>query len=168
MLVGRPLSTLSQSREVKARSSFRLTIARSPSTETLKSEISAAARASEAERRRKKRQRSATVALIGCPSLALRAMLSAMTGKPNPVRPLASNKRVRHDYEVLDTFEAGLELTGTEVKAARNGKIQLKDSYVDFRDGQAFLVGAHISQYSHGNRENHQPERPRRVLLNKR
>jgi SsrA-binding protein len=95
-------------------------------------------------------------------------MLSAMTGKPNPVRPLASNKRVRHDYEVLDTFEAGLELTGTEVKAARNGKIQLKDSYVDFRDGQAFLVGAHISQYSHGNRENHEPERPRRLLLKKR
>lgn len=95
-------------------------------------------------------------------------MLSAMSGKPNPIRPLASNKRVRHDYEVLDTFEAGLELTGTEVKAARNGKIQLKDSYVDFRDGEAFLVGAHISHYSHGNRENHEPERPRRLLLKKR
>lgn len=95
-------------------------------------------------------------------------MLSAMSGKPEAIRPLASNKRVRHDYEVLDTFEAGLELTGTEVKAARNGKIQLKDSYVEFRDGQAFLVGAHISHYSHGNRENHEPERPRRLLLKKR
>jgi len=95
-------------------------------------------------------------------------MLSAMSGKPIPIRALATNKRVRHDYEVLDTFEAGLELTGTEVKAARNGKVQLKDSYVDFRDGQAFLVGAHISQYSHGNRENHEPERPRRLLLKKR
>ena len=91
-----------------------------------------------------------------------------MTGKPTPVRSLATNKRVRHDYEVLDTFEAGMELSGTEVKAARNGKVQLKDSYVDFRDGQAFLVGAHISHYSHGNRENHEPERPRRLLLKKR
>jgi SsrA-binding protein len=91
-----------------------------------------------------------------------------MTGKPIPVRPLATNKRARHDYEVLDTFEAGMELSGTEVKAARNGKVQLKDSYVEFRDGQAYLVGAHISHYSHGNRENHEPERPRRLLLKKR
>jgi SsrA-binding protein len=91
-----------------------------------------------------------------------------MTGKPTPVRSLATNKRVRHDYEVLDTFEAGMELSGTEVKAARNGKVQLKDSYVEFRGGQAYLVGAHISHYSHGNRENHEPERPRRLLLKKR
>jgi SsrA-binding protein len=91
-----------------------------------------------------------------------------MTGKPIPVRSLATNKRVRHDYEVLDTFEAGMELSGTEVKAARNGKVQLKDSYVEFRGGQAYLVGAHISHYSHGNRENHEPERPRRLLLKKR
>jgi SsrA-binding protein len=91
-----------------------------------------------------------------------------MTGKPTPVRALATNKRVRHDYEVLDTFEAGMELSGTEVKAARNGKVQLKDSYVEFRGGQAYLVGAHISHYSHGNRENHEPERPRRLLLKKR
>jgi SsrA-binding protein len=91
-----------------------------------------------------------------------------MSGKPIPVRALATNKRVRHDYEVLDTFEAGLELSGTEVKAARSGKVQLKDSYVEFRGGQAFLVGAHISHYSHGNRENHEPERPRRLLLKKR
>ena len=91
-----------------------------------------------------------------------------MTGKAPPVRSLATNKRVRHDYEVLDTFEAGMELSGTEVKAARNGKVQLKDSYVEFRGGQAYLVGAHISHYSHGNRENHEPERPRRLLLKKR
>ncbi len=91
-----------------------------------------------------------------------------MSGKPIPVRALATNKRVRHDYEVLDTFEAGMELSGTEVKAARSGKVQLKDSYVEFRGGQAFLVGAHISHYSHGNRENHEPERPRRLLLKKR
>jgi SsrA-binding protein len=69
---------------------------------------------------------------------------------------------------VLERFEAGIELSGTEVKSVRTGKVQLKDSYVDFRDGQAFLVGAHISPYSHGNRENHDPERPRRLLLKKR
>jgi SsrA-binding protein len=91
-----------------------------------------------------------------------------MSAKSAPTRPLATNKRARHDYEILDSFEAGMELTGTEVKAARSGKVQLKDSYVEFRDGQAYLVGAHISHYSHGNRENHEPERPRRLLLKKR
>ena len=90
------------------------------------------------------------------------------TKAKDAVRPLASNKRARHDYHVLETFEAGIQLAGTEVKAARAGKVQLKDSYVEFRDGQAFLVGAHISPYSHGNRENHEPERPRQLLLKKR
>lgn len=81
---------------------------------------------------------------------------------------LASNRRARYDYQVLETFEAGLELTGTEVKAAREGRVQLKDSYVEVRDGQAWLVGAHISPYSHGNRQNHPPERDRRLLLHRR
>jgi SsrA-binding protein len=90
-------------------------------------------------------------------------------GKPAPGKTqLASNKRARHDYEILETFEAGLELVGTEVKAARAGKVQLKDSYVEVRNGQAFLVGAHISHYSHGNRQNHAPERDRRLLLSRR
>jgi SsrA-binding protein len=84
------------------------------------------------------------------------------------VKPLAANRRARHDFEILETFEAGLVLSGTEVKAARSGKVQLKDSHVDFKDGQAFLVGVHISPYSHGNRENHEPERPRRLLLKRR
>jgi SsrA-binding protein len=84
------------------------------------------------------------------------------------VKPLAANRRARHDFEILETFEAGLVLSGTEVKAARSGKVQLKDSYVDFQNGQAFLVGVHISPYSHGNRENHEPERPRRLLLKRR
>lgn len=86
---------------------------------------------------------------------------------PN-IRPLASNRRARHDYHILETFEAGLELTGTEVKSARQGKVQLKDSFVEFRNSEAFLVGAHISPYSHGNRENHDPERSRRLLLSRR
>ncbi len=81
---------------------------------------------------------------------------------------LATNRRARHDYEILDTFEAGLVLVGTEVKSIRNGKIQLKDSYVEVRDGEAWLVGAHVGPYSHGNRQNHDPERPRKLLLHRR
>jgi SsrA-binding protein len=83
------------------------------------------------------------------------------------VQPLASNRKARHDYEVLETVEAGLQLGGTEVKSARGGRVQLKDAYVDFRDGQAFLVGVHISAYTHGNRENHEPERSRKLLLHR-
>ncbi|HEX2162766.1 MAG TPA: SsrA-binding protein SmpB [Thermoanaerobaculia bacterium] len=81
---------------------------------------------------------------------------------------LASNRRARHDYTILETFEAGLDLQGTEVKAARAGKVQLKDSYVEVRGGQAWLVGAHISPYSHGTHGNHDPERDRRLLLHRR
>jgi SsrA-binding protein len=92
-----------------------------------------------------------------------------MTAKAKPdQRTLASNKRARHDYHILETVEAGIQLSGTEVKSARSGKVQLKDSYIEFKDGQAFLVGAHISPYSHGNRENHEPEQVRRLLLRKR
>jgi SsrA-binding protein len=90
------------------------------------------------------------------------------TQAKDAVRPLASNKRARHDYHVLETYEAGIKLSGTEVKAVRAGKVQLKDSYIEFKDGQAFLVGAHISPYSHGNRENHEPEAVRKLLLKKR
>ena len=90
-------------------------------------------------------------------------------GTAEPVRrELASNRRARHDYEILETIEAGIQLSGTEVKAARTGKVQLKDSFVEIRDGQAWLVNAHISPYSHGNRENHPAERDRRLLLKKR
>ncbi len=65
-------------------------------------------------------------------------------------------------------MEAGIALKGTEVKSVRAGKVQLKDSYVEVRDGDAYLVGAHIAPYSHGNIVNHDPERPRRLLLNRR
>lgn len=88
--------------------------------------------------------------------------------RPRPVRPLAGNRRVRYEYHVLESVEAGLALLGTEVKAARSGAVQLRDSYVEFRDGQAFLVGAHISPYTHGNRENHLPDRERKLLLRRR
>jgi len=92
-----------------------------------------------------------------------------MAAKPKDgARPLASNKRARHDYHVLETYEAGIQLAGTEVKSVREGRVQLKDSYVEFKDGQAWLVGAHVSPYSHGNRENRDPERIRKLLLKKR
>ncbi|MEM7482626.1 MAG: SsrA-binding protein SmpB [Acidobacteriota bacterium] len=81
---------------------------------------------------------------------------------------LARNRRALHDYEVLETFEAGMVLAGTEVKAARDGKVQLKDAYVDVRNGEAWLVGAHISPYSHGNRQNHPADRDRKLLLSRR
>lgn len=84
------------------------------------------------------------------------------------IRVLARNRRARHDYEILETFEAGMALSGTEVKSAREGRIQLKDSYVEIRDGEGWLVGAHISPYSHGNLMNHDPERPRKLLLKRR
>src|SRR5262245_33217014 len=90
------------------------------------------------------------------------------TKAKDALRPLASNKRARHDYHVLETFEAGIQLSGTEVKSVREGRVQLKDSYVEFKDGQAYLVGAHVSPYSHGNRENRDPERVRKLLLKRR
>ena len=89
-------------------------------------------------------------------------------GEPQGVKVLARNKKARHDYHILETYEAGMALTGPEVKSVREGKIQLKESYVEVRDGQAWLVGAHISPYSHGNRANPDPERPRKLLLHRR
>ena len=91
------------------------------------------------------------------------------TGKSDSGEKLiASNKRAFHEYHVLDKFEAGMELTGTEVKSLRDRGATLKDSYVIFKAGEAFLFGAHISPYTHGNRENHDPERTRRLLLHRR
>lgn len=81
---------------------------------------------------------------------------------------IASNKKAHHDYFVLQKLEAGIELTGTEVKSLRDGKANLKDSYVIIKGDQAYLFGAHISPYSHGNIQNHDPERTRKLLLHKR
>jgi SsrA-binding protein len=80
---------------------------------------------------------------------------------------IASNKKAYHDYFVLQKFEAGIALTGTEVKSLREGRAQLKDSYVGFEGGEAYLLSAHISPYTHGNRENHDPERKRKLLLHR-
>ena len=81
---------------------------------------------------------------------------------------VVQNRRARRDYHVLDRFEAGIELRGTEVKSLRAGHMTLKDSYADVEKGEMFLVGAHISHYEQGNIYNHDPERPRRLLLHKR
>lgn len=86
----------------------------------------------------------------------------------NEKKVLASNRRARFEYHILDQVEAGIALTGTEVKAARAGKVQLKDSHVEFRHGEGWLVNAHIGHYSHGNRQNHEAERPRKLLLHRR
>lgn len=83
-------------------------------------------------------------------------------------RPLAQNRRARHEYEVLETLEAGIVLLGTEVKSVRQGQVQLREGWVEVRDQEAYLVGVHISPYTHGNRDNHDPERPRKLLLNRR
>jgi len=92
-----------------------------------------------------------------------------MATKPTDGEKLiASNKKAYHDYFVLQKLEAGIELTGTEVKSLRDGKANLKDSYVLVKGDQAFLLGTHISPYSHGNIQNHDPERTRRLLLHKR
>lgn len=80
---------------------------------------------------------------------------------------IAQNRRARHDYLIEDTIEAGLMLVGTEVKSCRNGKVSLTDSYAAVRDGEAWLLQCHISPYSHGNRANHDPLRPRKLLLHK-
>jgi SsrA-binding protein len=81
---------------------------------------------------------------------------------------LASNRSAFHEYHILDKYEAGIALTGTEVKSALAGRVQLKEGYVAVRDGEVWLFNAHISPYAHGNRENHEPLRTRKLLLHKR
>ena len=91
-----------------------------------------------------------------------------MADKDAPLKILSDNRQARHNYFLMERFEAGLVLTGTEVKAAKDGKVQLKDAYGAVLGNEAWLVNAHISQYSHGNRENHPPIRNRKLLLHRR
>ena len=83
-------------------------------------------------------------------------------------KQIAHNRRARHDYHVLERFEAGLALQGTEVKSLRAGHVTLKDSYAEVQEGEIFLVGVHISPYEQGNIYNHEPERRRKLLMHKR
>ena len=84
------------------------------------------------------------------------------------IEPIARNKRARHDYEILDTWEAGIVLTGTEVKALREGKVNLTDSFGVINAGEVFLLNLHIGSYGQGNVFNHEPTRTRKLLLHRR
>src|SRR5213595_3188804 len=82
-------------------------------------------------------------------------------------RTIATNRRARHEYHILETVEAGLVLRGTEVKSLRDGGVNFKDSYATIRNGEGWLVGCHINPYSHGTDANHEPERDRKLLLHR-
>ena len=84
------------------------------------------------------------------------------------IKIITSNRRARRNYHISDPLEAGLVLHGTEVKALRQGRANLQDAYCKVEDGEVFLLNAHISPYSHGNLNNHDPLRPRKLLLHKR
>ena len=86
---------------------------------------------------------------------------------PEDIKAIASNRKAYHDFFIEESLEAGLVLTGTEVKSLRDGRANLKDSYASVKDGELFLIGCHISPYSHGNIMNVDPERTRKLLLHK-
>lgn len=83
------------------------------------------------------------------------------------IKEVSVNKKAFHDYEILDKYEAGLSLLGTEIKSIRKGKVQLKESYVSFSKGEAYIKGMNIAQYVYGNRFNHDETRDRKLLLHK-
>ena len=93
----------------------------------------------------------------------------AKTPEPtkNEIQSIARNKRARFDYEILDTWEAGLVLTGTEVKSLRDGRANISDAYGIVKDGEVFLLNLHISQYERGGYTNHEPARTRKLLLHR-
>jgi SsrA-binding protein len=89
------------------------------------------------------------------------------TSDKDAIEPIARNKRARYDYQILETWEAGIVLTGTEVKSLRNGKATLTDAYGILKDGEVFLLNLHISPYDAGHQFNHEPERTRKLLLHR-
>lgn len=91
-----------------------------------------------------------------------------MSEKKQNDRIIAENRKARHDYFVIETFEAGIELFGTEVKSLRGGNVNLKDAYCEIDGGELFALGIHISPYEHGNIFNKDPLRPKRLLMHKR
>lgn len=88
--------------------------------------------------------------------------------RPSGEKLIVDNRRARHEYHLGDRYEAGLVLTGTEVKSLRTGKATLHQAYADVRDGEAWLIGLHVPEYVEGNRSNHEPDRPRKLLLHRR
>jgi len=85
-----------------------------------------------------------------------------------PRKVVAQNRRAKRDYWIEETYEAGMVLQGTEVKALREGRVSLEDGYAEIRNGEVYLVNVHISPYAYGNKFNHDPLRPRKLLLHKR
>jgi len=83
-------------------------------------------------------------------------------------RVVAENRKARYNYHLEDTFEAGIALVGTEVKSLREGRANIAEAYAEIREGEAWLINAHIPEYTHGNIHNHEPRRPRKLLLHKR
>lgn len=83
-------------------------------------------------------------------------------------KEILNNRQAYHEFFILDKYEAGAALLGTEVKSIMAGRIQLKESFVSIKDNEVWLIGSHISQYSHGNINNHDPLRPRKLLLHRR
>ena len=90
-----------------------------------------------------------------------------MPAKNQSIKIVAENRRARHDYHIHETFEAGVVLTGTEIKSLRGGRANLTDSYARIENGELFLISAHISPYDQGNRFNHEPRRNRKLLMHK-
>jgi SsrA-binding protein len=88
--------------------------------------------------------------------------------RPSGTKAIADNRRARHDYQLGDRYEAGVQLTGTEVKSLRDGRVTLQRAYGELRDGELWLVGANIAEYTQGNIANHDPDRDRKLLLHRR
>jgi SsrA-binding protein len=101
-------------------------------------------------------------------ALGFRALRPILAEKQSPIKILSDNRQAGHNYFLMDRFEAGMVLVGTEVKAAKDGRMQLKDAYADVIGNEAWLVNAHISEYSHGNRQNHVPVHNRKLLMHRR
>lgn len=89
-------------------------------------------------------------------------------GSSSEVRSIARNRRAYHRFHVLDELEAGIVLVGTEVKSLRAGEVSLQEAYVRIKDGELWLVGAHVPEYTFGNRQNHEPTRDRKLLVHRR
>lgn len=90
-----------------------------------------------------------------------------MANEKTAEKLVASNRKARHEYFIEETYEAGIALTGTEIQSVRQGRVSLADAYAEVRSGEVYLINSHIAEYAYGNRLNHNPRRPRKLLLHK-